>query len=260
MKLIKAFNKYLKSLSKLKRIIILTEIILIVPGLFIQLYYASTEFIDNTFEKKEISEPLTNKNSYLSKKEYNEKVEEDKKTLLNEILLGEGHPIYAESIKNIFSYATDTSRFHYTSVNFLPKKRHNKYNNHTVLSIEGFEYSDVTDHITDIQIYPTNINYHMEEREALELANKYLPTNIIDNYYKYPTTEICVSDNPSEKTRILIKYEFNDDIYKETNTLNYKGNIYILLEKENNKVTMIRLFNSLPKWMMMCDWHKYEIN
>lgn len=247
MKLLKSLIKKFKNLSKPKKIIILIESVFI--SFFI--YNMSTLIID-TIIIKNTSNTINNEN-YQS-------LQENNTSLINKILLGEGHPIYAESIKNIFSYAMDPCRCYYTSVNFLGEKKYNEYNDHAVLYIGGFEFSDGIDHITDIVIHPTNIDYNMEEKEAVELANKYLPTNIINKYYKQPTTDIYTPESEPEKSYILIRYEFNDEIYKDIDTLSYQAPINILLEKENNKVTCIKFFNSLPKWMIMADWKEYEIN
>lgn len=262
MKLIKSLKDKFKGLSKGMKIIV---VVIVIPvALFggIVVYATSTVLID-TVLGTDISKTVNNeeyqKEQEMLKieKEQSKKEDNNKTSLINEIILSQGHPIYYGNIENAIPYAKKIGK-KFISVDIVGGDKYSKYTDDTVLVIRGYEYNGL---ITDIQIYPNNINESMDTNKAIDLANKYLPADIIKKYYKQPTGEIYTPEDKSKNIYKVIEYDFNEvgDKEREDDEFKYRSNIYVTLEEENNKVMMIRIHHELPNWMMRSEFNGYKV-
>lgn len=179
------------------------------------------------------------------------------KNLIDEVVLGEGHPMYYCDIENVVDYAKKSPKKR-VSVDIVGGEKYNEYTDETVLSINGFKHNGL---VNDIQIYLENANESMGEKEAIELVNEYLPKDIIDKYYKEAKYEVYVPEDKSDRTYKVMEYDFNEegDKAREDDEFKYRGNIYIILEEENDSIKVIRIYDDIPNWMSRPEFNGYEV-
>lgn len=154
------------------------------------------------------------------------------KDLFNNIVLSEDHPVFYGSIKNAKDYAKKISK-RYIAVN-------GKYSEHTVLFVQGND-----DIITNIEIYPKHLRQNITEKDAIDIINKYLPKDILDEYYGNPKYEAYTSENSSNNTYKVINY----NLTKSLSNYKYQGQVTVQIEENKEGVVGIYFGFGEPRWM-----------
>lgn len=170
------------------------------------------------------------------------------KSDVKELLLKANHP-------KLFSTRADVKKF-YEGYGRLVKL--DKYDDKTIMHIDTSpvgvysKYNDDNAKVIDIQIYPANTEKPMVINidEAVEIAETFMPWEIVDEYYELKETKRIDYVTTSSKERYYdISYALKEKYstaYKEQKH-NYPGSVGIRINTDmNDKVKLIRLATHLP--------------
>lgn len=199
-------------------------------------------------KKEKINKEKEETNKEDSKKTTSNTNTEKEKTLIDEIVLGEGHPTYYGSLEDAKKYAKKVS-----------KKKvivEGEYNDNAVLTIDGYD-----EIIRNIEIYPKNINQKLTEEKAIKIVNSYLPKEILRKYYGEPEYETYVPEDSSENTYKVINYgltEEGSDAYYDKKH-NYQGQVTVIIEEDKDGVYGIYIRFGTPRWMSSASTNGYKV-
>lgn len=161
------------------------------------------------------------------------------------ILLKKGHPTYYGDLQSAKKYAKDFPK------QLVAVEGHIKIDSDkTVLNILG-DY----EMITAIEIYTNKLEETVNEEVALNVVEKYLPWDILDEYYEKPKFSQYKPDKNSKTTLKIINYSLKE-LHRQGDH-GYNGQVTVYFEENKDEIKYIAIISRELSWMSSAKHNGY---
>lgn len=153
------------------------------------------------------------------------------------LIIKEGHPKLFDNLEVVNNFYTEKEMEQVASPN-------NKLENYHM----RFAGSAINHYIVDIYCDVKYFYPDMVLEDSLPIIRSYLPVDIINEKYRFISSEIYLKDDLSDNPYYyVIEYEWNKE--KEKCDEPYTGSIYIIIIEDRGRVLYFTIDHVLPNWM-----------
>ena len=186
-------------------------------------------------------------------------VSESKAETDYEIVLRDGHPKYYGSTSAAHSTWDDVEK---GKIVFADS--YDRYSDKTILLMAGYAQGEKNELISDIEIYFNNFTQldDVDLNTALDVAQEYLPNDIIQQWYQYKSSKKIVPIEDSEKeTYYVISYALTEDgssaYYAKEHP--YSGTIDVIIRQAvGGNIDSLTIGFGTPRWMSSLEQNGYK--
>ena len=176
-----------------------------------------------------------------------------------EIITRPGHPGYYGSTAEAHKIWQDVAK---EKIVFADSNQ--DYSSETILMMEGYSRDEKNEIIRGVEIYLENFEepISISLEEAIQLADGYMPYDIIDKWYEFEHSYCIKSKDDQDDTCYVVEYGLTDeasDAYY-ANEHPYSGRITVIFytDSTSGSVKIITIDFGTPKWMNFPEKNGYE--
>lgn len=176
-----------------------------------------------------------------------------------EIITRTGHPRYYGSTSEAHKIWQGVAK-----EKIVYADSYHDYSDETVLLMTGYSREEKNEIIRGIEIYLENFEEPMaiSLEEAIQLANGYVPYDIIAEWYEFEHSYCIKSKDSQDDTCYVVEYGLTDeasDAYY-ANEHSYSGRITVIFytDSTTGNVNTITVGFGTPKWMGFLEKNGYE--